>query len=66
MLNVYKCHHNGRTTDVVAETTYQAQESAAKLWRVKGWKIATVLVAKGYCPNNGTVAEIVPMRTGDI
>ena len=57
--NLYRCHYNGKAMDVPETSTYRAQEVAAKIWRTKGYKVATVLVGKGYDRETETVSEIV-------
>lgn len=48
-MNTYKAYYNGRTMDVRANTSYEAQCKAALLFRVgrKTWLVSVILVAKG-------------------
>jgi hypothetical protein len=51
-MNTYKAFYNGRTMDVQANTSYEAQCKAALLFRVgrKTWMVTVMLVAKGDEP----------------
>lgn len=47
-MNTYKAYYDGRTMDVQANTSYEAQCKAALLFRVgrKTWLVTVMLVAK--------------------
>jgi hypothetical protein len=56
-MNIYACLWNGRTTEVVAKTTLEAQEKAwlhfqtiAGRKRIKGYDITVVLTYKDAQP----------------
>lgn len=59
-MNTYKAFYNGRTTDVQANTSYEAQTKAALLFRVgrKTWLVTVMLVAKDGEPVSHSTASI--------
>ena len=57
--NVYRSFYKGKSLDVYATSTYQAQEQAAKTWRVKGHKLTTMLVAKNVNPATGEGETVI-------
>lgn len=51
MLNTYQCFYRGRQTQLQAETSYLAQQHAAKYFKAKkAYDVTVILVAHGDEP----------------
>jgi len=59
-MNTYKAYYNGRTMDVQANTSYEAQCKAALYFRVgrRTWLVTVMLIAKDGEPVSHSTASI--------
>ncbi len=56
-MNGYKAFHRGKTTEVMADTSFQAQEKAAAFFKAKKSYEVTVVL----CEKNGEQVVHAPM-----
>ena len=64
-LNGYVAFYRGRRAEVYAETSYQAQQSAAKLMKAKkAYEVAIVLAEKDGAPVAQSGASLGPLDIG--
>ena len=56
-MNGYKAFYKGKTCEVYAETSFKAQEQAAKTFKAKkSWEVTVVLCEKDV--ENGTGTQV--------
>lgn len=50
-MNTYKAFFQGKQIEVKADTSYEAQQVAVKIFKAKkSWSVTVMLVAKGEVP----------------